>query len=55
MAGELIPIKEGADWIERLWKFLWKRREQYKKDLEEMNTIIFGDPLEIARYYVEPK
>ncbi len=54
MAGDIMPFGTGIDWIKKLWKILWKKREELKKELEEINNIIFGDPLEIARYYVEP-
>ncbi len=54
MAAELISFGAGADWIKKLWGILWQRRKTYKKELDEINDVMFGDPLDLARYYVEP-
>ena len=51
---QLISFGMGVDWIKRLWGTLRKRRETYRTELEAINTIIFGDPMDIAEYYVEP-
>ena len=44
----------GAKWISQLWGRLREIRKSHARELEEINTIIFGDPLEIAEYYIEP-
>ncbi|MDM8537085.1 SUMF1/EgtB/PvdO family nonheme iron enzyme [Desulfobacterales bacterium HSG17] len=54
MAAELISFGTGLDWVKKLWGVLGKSRVQYKKELEEINDIIFGNPLDIAEYYIEP-
>jgi hypothetical protein len=54
MAAELISFGTGAKWISQLWRELKKIRKYRNKELEKINLIIFGDPVEIARYYVEP-
>ncbi|MDM8555635.1 pentapeptide repeat-containing protein [Desulfococcaceae bacterium HSG7] len=45
---------EKSAWINNLWDILLKKTATHKTELEEINTITLGDPLEIARYYVEP-
>jgi hypothetical protein len=55
MAAELISFGAGLDWIKKLWGILGKRREKYKKELEEINNTVLNDPLDIARYYIEPE
>lgn len=54
MAGELISFGTGVDWISKLWGKLWSLRKKYKEELESINLITFGDPLVLARFYVEP-
>ena len=54
MAAELISFGAGYNWISKLWTRLKSVGVKRQEELEEINTIIFGDPLEIARYYVEP-
>ena len=54
MPIELISFGMGAKWISQLWGRLRGIRKSYTRELEEINTIIFGDPLEIAEYYIEP-
>jgi formylglycine-generating enzyme required for sulfatase activity len=53
-AGELISFKTGADWISKLWRKLKGVRAKSREELEEINNVILGDPLELAKYYVEP-
>ncbi len=54
MAIELISFGTGAKWVAGLWKRLGKIKGDYEKELEEINEIIYGNPLDIAKYYVEP-
>jgi len=48
-----IAYDEKTGWS-TLWNILSKGKAEYKKNLEEINRITYGDPLEIARYYIEP-
>ncbi len=41
-------------WISMLWGKLKQVRKEREQDLDEINRIMFGDPLELARYYIEP-
>ncbi len=50
----MISFITGTDWIAKLWIRLKSIRKNRQLELEEMNTVIFGDPVEIAKYYVEP-
>ncbi len=53
---EIIPIKQGVDWIARLYKQLSKKRKKKKKDLEKINDIMGGvDPLDLVKFYVDPQ
>ncbi len=54
MALELISFGTGTKWISKLWGKLWSGRKKYKEELDKINLVIFNDPLEIAKYYVEP-
>ena len=54
MALELISFGTGAKWISQLWSRLKGGRKALAKELDDINLIIFGDPVETARYYVEP-
>jgi hypothetical protein len=40
--------------VQKLFGVLQKGRKKFKEDLEAINTIVYGDPMEIAKYYVEP-
>jgi len=55
MAAELISLSTGLDWIKKLWGILGKQQESYRKELEEINNTILNDPLDIAKYYIEPE
>ncbi len=37
-----------------LWNILSRRKAEYEKSLEKINRITYGNPLEIAQYYIEP-
>ncbi len=50
MAVELITFGTGAKWISQLWSRLKGVRGKFEKELDEINTIMFGDPVELARY-----
>ena len=53
---EIIPIKQGVDWITRLYKQLSKKRKKKKKDLEKIKDIMGGvDPLDLVKFYVDPQ
>ena len=41
-------------WIPKLWGKLKQIRQDREKELDEINNIMFGDPVELAEYYVEP-
>jgi len=55
MLLEWFTFKKGADWIGKLWGRLGRGRKKYADELETMNTMMYQDPLEVARYYVEPE
>ena len=55
MAGELISFGLGANWIAKLWSTLRSIHKKRKQELDEVNRIMFGNPLELAKYYVEPR
>lgn len=55
MAGELISFGLGANWIAKLWSTLRSIQKKRKQELDEINRIMFGNPLELAKYYVEPR
>jgi len=51
---ELISFNLGINWVERLYKKLKHNQKKRIKELDEINDIMYGDPLELAKYYVEP-
>jgi uncharacterized protein YjbI with pentapeptide repeats len=51
---ELISFNLGINWAERLYKKLKHNQKKRIKELDEINDIMYGDPLELAKYYVEP-
>jgi uncharacterized protein YjbI with pentapeptide repeats len=51
---ELISFKLGINWAEQLYKRLKHSQKKRIKELDEINDIMYGDPLELAKYYVEP-
>ncbi|MCP4107971.1 MAG: DUF1566 domain-containing protein [Desulfobacteraceae bacterium] len=57
-AGELaffgIKAKVAAKWVSTLYKKLVKIQKKSEKELDEINDLMFGDPMELANYYVEP-
>jgi uncharacterized protein YjbI with pentapeptide repeats len=54
MVGELISFNLGANWISKLWKRLQSIRKAHRRELEEVARIMFGNPVELAKYYIEP-
>jgi len=50
---QLKPFKP-ENWIEQLYKKLIHIKKKKIKELDEINDIMYGDPLELAKYYVEP-
>jgi uncharacterized protein YjbI with pentapeptide repeats len=56
MAGDLLSLvpDKGADWIERLFIQLLRMRENYRHELDEIQSILFNDPIILAKYYIEP-
>jgi len=54
--AEFISLKLGANWITQLYKQLSKKKKKKEKDLEKIKDITMGiDPLELVKYYVDPK
>ena len=51
---ELISYGLGIKWISKLYKKLKRIQNKRKKELNELNDIIIGSPLDLAKYYVEP-
>jgi uncharacterized protein YjbI with pentapeptide repeats len=51
---ELISFSLGVNWIAQLYKKLKRYQKKRIKELNEINDIMYGDPLELAKYYVEP-
>ncbi|UCH94727.1 MAG: pentapeptide repeat-containing protein [Candidatus Aminicenantes bacterium] len=51
---ELISFNLGINWIAQLYKKLKHNQKKRRKELDEINDIMYGDPLELAKYYVEP-
>jgi hypothetical protein len=41
-------------WIPLLWGKLEQIHKEREKELDDINRIMFGDPVELAKYYVEP-
>ncbi len=58
MAAELaffgIKAKLAAKWVSALHKKLVKIQKKSQKELDEINDLMIGDPMELANYYVEP-
>ncbi len=52
---EWFTFKKGADWIGKLLGRLTRGRKKFGDELETMNKIMYQDPLEVARYYIEPE
>ncbi len=55
MAFEWFTFGKGVDWIGKLWGRLARGRKTYREELDVINNIVYEDPLEIARYYIEPE
>ncbi len=49
-----ISAKMAEKWIPKLYKKLNGIKKQRAKELDSINTLMFGDPLELAKYYIEP-
>lgn len=54
MTVELLSFGLGFNWITQLYKKLKGIKKKRRKELNVINDIMYGDPLELARYYVEP-
>jgi uncharacterized protein YjbI with pentapeptide repeats len=54
MTTELISFSLGSDWITKLWGKLRSIQKERQRELDDINKIMFGNPLELAKYYVEP-
>lgn len=54
MAVELLSFGLGFNWITQLYEKLERIQKKRIKELNDINDIMYGDPLELARYYVEP-
>ncbi len=54
MAVELLSFGLGLNWITQLYKKLQHIKKKRSKELNMINDIMPGDPLELAKYYVEP-
>ena len=54
MPFELDAFSIGIKWIPKLWRGLQPIRKNRREELEKINNVVYGDPVEIARYYVEP-
>ncbi|MCX6583451.1 MAG: pentapeptide repeat-containing protein [Candidatus Aminicenantes bacterium] len=54
MAVELISFNLGLNWATQLYEKLQHIKKKHSKELNMINDIMFGDPLELAKYYVEP-
>ncbi len=48
-----INAKLAAKWIPALYKKLVKIQKKRQKELDEINDLMFGDPMQLANYYVE--
>ena len=47
-------LELNSKWISKLFNILNRNHKKRQKELEEINRITYGDPLELAKYYVEP-
>ena len=54
MPFELISFKTGGEWIGKLWSKFKSIKSKYEQEINEINNIMFVDPEELAKYYVEP-
>jgi len=55
MTQELLSFSLSSKWIGTLWDALKRIRIKRKHELDEItDQITFSDPLEIAKYYIEP-
>jgi len=51
---EWFGIKNSPDLIGKLWTSLARGRKNLEQELNVINNMMYHDPLELARYYVEP-
>jgi len=54
MPFELMSFKTGGEWIGKLWSKFKSIKSKYEQEINEINNIMFVDPEELAKYYVEP-
>jgi len=54
MPFELISFNTGGEWIGKLWSKFKSIKSKYEQEINEINDIMFTDPEELAKYYVEP-
>ena len=52
--SEIISINFGKKWIEELLARLIKIQKSKSKELDRISEILYGDPFELAKYYIEP-
>lgn len=55
MTQVLFPFELGAKWIERLYTRLRSIQKSRSRELDDISKVIRGNPLELARCYIEPK
>lgn len=51
---ELISFGLGVNWITKLYEKLKSNQKKRMKELNEIHDLIYGDAVELAKYYVEP-
>ncbi|MCK4765551.1 MAG: pentapeptide repeat-containing protein [Candidatus Aminicenantes bacterium] len=54
MVLELISFGLGTDWTTKLYKHLKGNQEKRQQELNKLNDVLGMNPLELAKYYVEP-
>ncbi|MDM8540163.1 hypothetical protein QUF90_03655 [Desulfococcaceae bacterium HSG9] len=54
MLLEWFNIKNSSDLIGKLWAKLVRGRKNLEQELNAINDMMYQDPLELARYYIEP-
>ena len=55
MLNEIIPLNLSEKWISSLWKQLNAKRKKREAELEHINnSVLYSDPLDLAKVYVEP-
>ncbi len=54
MALELLSFGLGANWVVKLYKNLKKIQKKRQKELNTINDVLFTNPVELAKYYIEP-